>query len=475
MIVAAEQIGEISDLDVRVQRCFGAEARDLHDLYWASRRICVIRRGVGRDVPQGPSLYLLVEPNDLVLFDPKPALTRLRRARATIVRLRLRSSSPARSFRERVHVNRDGTLDAIRREYADRSIALARAWLTPDTGSARAWAQPQSRSAALSKIRQRAPKAATASLAIDASFSQHDRGSNDETMRELVRTWHRVGSVFPDVYELRHGVWIHRTASIDPDARVVPPVWIGANAAISSDSPVVGPAIVADGGGAEPPDTEAIDWGALRAPSWRLSGTAGQRMIRRTSKRVFDIVFSLCVLAVTLPFYPLIILAIALEDGWPPFFAHKRQSMKGKPFGCLKFRTMCKNADKIKSEILPSNEVTGPQFYVKNDPRVLRVGSILRRCQIDEFPQFFNVLLGHMSVVGPRPSPDNENQYCPAWREMRLGLRPGVTGLWQVKRTREPETDFQEWIRYDLEYVQHQSWRMDIWIIIQTIKRVIGG
>ncbi|MFG0257714.1 MAG: sugar transferase, partial [Phycisphaerales bacterium JB043] len=88
---------------------------------------------------------------------------------------------------------------------------------------------------------------------------------------------------------------------------------------------------------------------------------------------------------------------------------------------------------------------------------------------------FWNVLLGHMSVVGPRPSPDKENQYCPAWREARLSVRPGVTGLWQVRRTREPETDFQEWIQYDLEYVQHQSWKLDLWIIIQTVRHIIGG
>ncbi len=77
-----------------------------------------------------------------------------------------------------------------------------------------------------------------------------------------------------------------------------------------------------------------------------------------------------------------------------------------------------------------------------------------------------------MSVVGPRPSPDKENQYCPAWREARLSVRPGVTGLWQVRRTRAPETDFQEWIRYDLEYVTHESWRLDVWIILQTIRKI---
>jgi lipopolysaccharide/colanic/teichoic acid biosynthesis glycosyltransferase len=79
-----------------------------------------------------------------------------------------------------------------------------------------------------------------------------------------------------------------------------------------------------------------------------------------------------------------------------------------------------------------------------------------------------------MSVVGPRPSPDKENQYCPTWREARLSIRPGVTGLWQVQRTRRPENDFQEWIRYDLEYVQNQNWKLDLWIIAQTIRKIFS-
>ena len=121
------------------------------------------------------------------------------------------------------------------------------------------------------------------------------------------------------------------------------------------------------------------------------------------------------------------------------------------------------------------NRADGPQFYIPDDPRLLRCGGWLRRFQIDELPQFVNVLLGHMSVVGPRPSPDKENQYCPAWREARLSVRPGVTGLWQVRRTREPETDFQEWIRYDLEYVRRQRWSLDLWIILQTVLKLVKG
>jgi lipopolysaccharide/colanic/teichoic acid biosynthesis glycosyltransferase len=135
---------------------------------------------------------------------------------------------------------------------------------------------------------------------------------------------------------------------------------------------------------------------------------------------------------------------------------------------------MRRDAEQLKAQLVAANQADGPQFFIERDPRLLRVGTVLRKFQIDELPQFWNVLLGHMSVVGPRPSPDKENQFCPSWREARLSVRPGVTGLWQIRRTRQPQTDFQEWIRYDLEYVQHQSLRLDIWIIMNTLNKVIG-
>jgi lipopolysaccharide/colanic/teichoic acid biosynthesis glycosyltransferase len=132
-------------------------------------------------------------------------------------------------------------------------------------------------------------------------------------------------------------------------------------------------------------------------------------------------------------------------------------------------------ADDVKRGLQRANEADGPQFYMRDDPRVTRVGRILRKLQIDELPQFLNVLVGHMSVVGPRPSPHAENQCCPAWREARLSVRPGVTGLWQVRRTRAQGLDFQEWIRYDLEYVARASWRLDLEILVRTVGVVLSG
>ena len=106
---------------------------------------------------------------------------------------------------------------------------------------------------------------------------------------------------------------------------------------------------------------------------------------------------------------------------------------------------MRNNAEQLKKQLAEQNKCDGPQFYIEDDPRITRFGKIMRKCNIDELPQLLNVLIGHMSMVGPRPSPHNENQYCPPWREARLSVRPGITGLWQVMRSRQDGLDFQEW------------------------------
>jgi lipopolysaccharide/colanic/teichoic acid biosynthesis glycosyltransferase len=130
-------------------------------------------------------------------------------------------------------------------------------------------------------------------------------------------------------------------------------------------------------------------------------------------------------------------------------------------------------SDRIQEKLRVVSQVDGPQFKIKNDPRISTVGRFLRDTYIDEIPQFLNVLLGQMSVVGPRPSPEAENTLCPSWRDARLSVRPGITGLWQVCRTRKPEQDFQEWIHYDTEYVRRLSLAMDLSICRRTIKKMV--
>ena len=250
-------------------------------------------------------------------------------------------------------------------------------------------------------------------------------------------------------------------------------MWVGAGRNIDSGTLIVGPDIVWD----DPeraPDPGDVRWLDLE-PSERTEPLQPRYRppIERVIKRGFDIVFAAIALLLTLPIYPLVMLAILIEDGRPFFFAHTRESLDSKEFPCLKFRSMRKDAEKMKAQIAEMNQVDGPQFYIQNDPRLTRVGRFIRKLQIDELPQFLNVLLGHMSVVGPRPSPYKENQYCPGWREARLSVRPGVTGLWQVSRTRAAGSDFQEWIRYDIEYVENMSLWLDLKIIWRTILMIL--
>ena len=187
-------------------------------------------------------------------------------------------------------------------------------------------------------------------------------------------------------------------------------------------------------------------------------------------KRIADIVAAITVLILFAPILPIIALAMKLTSRGPIFFKDIRQGLYGRAFNCLKFRTMLVGADKLQEKLRVLNQADGPQFKIVDDPRLSAVGRFLRDTYIDEIPQFLNVLLGQMSVVGPRPSPESENILCPFWRDARLSVRPGITGLWQVCRTRQPMKDFQEWIYYDTKYVRELSLWMDLWICWQTTK-----
>lgn len=187
------------------------------------------------------------------------------------------------------------------------------------------------------------------------------------------------------------------------------------------------------------------------------------------AKRLLDLTASAAALVVLSPFLLLIACLIKLTSRGPILYAHTRQGLDGKEFPCLKFRSMRTGAHAIQDQLRALNEVDGPQFKMARDPRVTRLGSWLRKTNIDELPQLFNVLVGQMSLVGPRPSPDQENQYCPAWRRARLSTKPGITGLWQVLRNREEcASDFQEWIYYDVEYARHRCFWLDLQILFYT-------
>jgi lipopolysaccharide/colanic/teichoic acid biosynthesis glycosyltransferase/carbonic anhydrase/acetyltransferase-like protein (isoleucine patch superfamily) len=192
-------------------------------------------------------------------------------------------------------------------------------------------------------------------------------------------------------------------------------------------------------------------------------------------KRFADICIAATILLLFAPVLPIIALVVKLTSKGPVFFKDKRQGLHGRDFHCLKFRTMLVGADRIQDKLRTLNLADGPQFKMDDDPRISTIGRFLRDTYIDEIPQFFNVLRGQMSVVGPRPSPESENTLCPYWRDARLSVRPGITGLWQVCRTRQPMRDFQEWIFYDTKYVRELSPKMDLWICLQTARKFLSN
>lgn len=186
-----------------------------------------------------------------------------------------------------------------------------------------------------------------------------------------------------------------------------------------------------------------------------------------TVKRLFDIAASLFALLITLPLTLVVSLCIYLDDRGPIFYTQERIGKDGKPFRIYKFRSMCQNADDKKKELTEQNEVNGAMFKMSNDPRVTRVGCFIRRHSIDELPQLINVLLGNMTVVGPRPPlPEEVNQYSKHDKE-RLKVKPGCTGLWQVSGRNS--LDFDEMVELDINYIEHASLLLDMKICFKTI------
>ena len=193
------------------------------------------------------------------------------------------------------------------------------------------------------------------------------------------------------------------------------------------------------------------------------------RFVYRFVKRLFDIVFSVLVIVCLSWLYLIIALAVKIDDpAGPVFFRQKRVGKDGKEFYIYKFRSMVADAEEHLEELRALNEKTGPVFKMADDPRVTRVGKLLRKLSLDELPQFVNVLKGDLSVVGPRPAlPKEVETYTPRQRQ-RLLVKQGLTCYWQTRRNRDSIT-FDEWVELDLLYVRQCSIWADFKLIVQTV------
>jgi lipopolysaccharide/colanic/teichoic acid biosynthesis glycosyltransferase len=191
-----------------------------------------------------------------------------------------------------------------------------------------------------------------------------------------------------------------------------------------------------------------------------------------TVKRGLDLLLALAFLLSSLPIWALIVIAIKLDSPGAAFFSQERVGLRGRPFRFYKFRSMQDGADGAKVRVLHLNEVDGPVFKARTDPRVTRVGRLLRRTSLDELPQLINVVRGDMSLVGPRPPLPEEVANYRSSDMVRLAVRPGLTCWWQVRG--RSDCDFDTWMAYDREYVYGMSLGIDIVILLKTVWAVLS-
>ena len=194
---------------------------------------------------------------------------------------------------------------------------------------------------------------------------------------------------------------------------------------------------------------------------------------QRLIKRAIDVTVSLLGLILLLPFFALVALLIKLDSEGPVFFTQIRVGKGEHLFACYKFRSMRQGAEAEMERLRMLNEADGPIFKIRDDPRITRMGRMLRRTSLDELPQLFNVLMGHMSLVGPRPAPPAEVQRYQPWHKRRLEVAPGMSGLWQVSG--RSELSFDEMVLLDLYYIEHWSPVLDLQIMLRTLPKMITG
>ena len=190
------------------------------------------------------------------------------------------------------------------------------------------------------------------------------------------------------------------------------------------------------------------------------------------AKRALDIVGATLTLVLGAPAFGLIALAVLITNGRPIFYRWEVVGQGGRPFTGYKFRTMVRDADQLRDELLPHNEMNGPVFKIRRDPRVTRLGRFLRSYSLDETPQFWSVLRGDMCLVGPRPLYPHEYERATPEQRRKLSVKPGITCLWQVSG-RSRVADFSEWVALDLKYIDEWSIWVDVKILARTIPAVL--
>jgi len=203
-----------------------------------------------------------------------------------------------------------------------------------------------------------------------------------------------------------------------------------------------------------------------------VAATAPGGVYVRLGKRLLDILGATVALVCFAPLIAFCALLLKIDSRGPALYRSKRLGKNGREFTFYKLRSMHVGADNERDQLMHLNEADGPVFKLRRDPRVTRVGQVLRSTSIDELPQFINVLKGDMSLVGPRPPLPEEAEKYEAWQLRRLDVKPGITCLWQISG--RSQIGFDEWMRLDLEYIRRQSLSTDLWILMRTVPAVLS-
>lgn len=218
---------------------------------------------------------------------------------------------------------------------------------------------------------------------------------------------------------------------------------------------------------ARPADPDAVPDGYVHYRS------ADNHRVKLALKRLFDIAASSAALGLLLPLLLVIALAVKLDSRGPVLFKQERVGLRGRPFNMLKFRSMVADAEALRASLVAANEQSGPVFKITRDPRITRVGRLLRKLSLDELPQLLNVLRGEMSLVGPRPPLASEVAAYEPWQRRRLSVPPGITCVWQVSG--RSQISFERWMYLDMQYIDHWSMGKDLKLLLRTIPAVLGG
>jgi lipopolysaccharide/colanic/teichoic acid biosynthesis glycosyltransferase len=327
--------------------------------------------------------------------------------------------------------------------------------------------------------------------------------------------------------EIDDRIWVQGEVDLPPDVFLVGPIVLGAGVKVGPGARLIGPLVVGDGAEigagallresvvgeraslgrgarvehailtegmqveegsviteslatAQPLSLGAVNLterdmriSVTSIPFERFVGVGLRSFFYRVTKRLFDVTLATIGLVLGLPLMAVVALAIRVDSPGPVLFRQRRCGKGGREFTMVKFRSMRWGAEELQDSLSVRNETDGPVFKMTDDPRFTRLGSVLRKFSLDELPQLWNVLKGEMSIVGPRPLAERELKVCPSWREARLRVKPGVTGLWQVS-SREKKA-FRDWVQQDLRYVRNQSFSFDMKILLRTIGALTKG